>query len=349
MTTRYLFLCPDSKSASGGIAVIYDVVSLLNGAGYDAAIVHNAPSAGYPDYPTPVPAFYTRRMRDVYWRYSGLKTKFRLMWERWTSGKRQLKPITFLPSDVIVAPEFQLAEAIEAFDGWPIVVFVQNPFSLMASYHRASQRGFVPQRSVKFWLGIADVCRTHLSILGLEPSAFFPVSMKPHEFPFQQEKQKLITYMPRKRPIEAMLISEALKRRGNLQGYQIEALDNIPRSAVAEKLKDSRIFISLLHQEALGFPAAEAMAAGCIVVGYDGLGTAEYFDSTVGVPVTEGDVAGLVEAIERIIAQYETNPAPFEAMRKKAAVRVTQLYSMIAFEDGLIKAWEQLHKSLTSQ
>ena len=80
--------------------------------------------------------------------------------------------------------------------------------------------------------------------------------------------------MPRKRPWEAAIISEALIRRKNILDYRIEALENMPRSEVANKLADSRIFISLLQHEALGFPAAEAMAAGCIVIGFDGLGTA---------------------------------------------------------------------------
>ena len=39
MTRRYLFLCPDEKTASGGIAVIYDVVTLLNKSGYSAAVI----------------------------------------------------------------------------------------------------------------------------------------------------------------------------------------------------------------------------------------------------------------------------------------------------------------------
>lgn len=349
MTRRYLFLCTDDKSASGGTAVIYDLVALLNKSGYDAALVHNSPDAGYPDYPVQVPTFYTRAMQQVYWRYSRPRGRLKMIKDRLALRQKKLLPVSLRRTDIIVVAEFQFAEAIEAFDGLPIVVFVQNPFSLMTSYHRAVGRGLVPQKQVKFWLGIADVCRSHLSILGLEPNAIFPVTMKPQEFPFQKLKQRLITYMPRKRPWEAALIAEALARRNRLSGYRIEALENITRSEVAAKLAQTRIFISLLQQEALGFPAAEAMAAGCIVVGFDGLGTAEYFDEEVGVPVTEGDVASLVEAVEQVVIEYEADPSRLDVMRCEASKRVNSRYSTSAFETRVLEAWRQLDEVIIQQ
>jgi hypothetical protein len=77
MACRYLFLCPDSTSASGGIAVIYDVVALLNKSGYCAIVVHNSPDAGYPDYSETVPMLYTKEMNKIYWRYLDKKNKLK--------------------------------------------------------------------------------------------------------------------------------------------------------------------------------------------------------------------------------------------------------------------------------
>lgn len=349
MTRRYLFLCPDEKSASGGIAVIYDVVALLNKSGYRAAVIHNAPDAGYPDYPDPVPMFYSKNMQRVYWRHARLRARAKIFRDWVGSRKKKLQLIDLRPTDVIVAPEFQVAEAIEAFEGMNIAVFVQNPFSLMTSCHRASERGFNPKTQVRFWFGIADVCRSHLNVLGLKPSAIFPVTMKPHEFPFQTRKEKLITYMPRKRPWEAALLAEALVRRDRLLGYRLEALENMPRTEVAAKLARTRIFISLLKHEALGFPAAEAMAAGCVVVGFDGLGTAEYFDNDVGIPVTEGDIAALITAVEQTVAEYEADPSRLDTMRHKASERVNMLYSVSAFQNGVLNAWNQFNDILDNQ
>lgn len=347
MSTRYLFLCPDRTSASGGIAVIYDMVALLNRMGYEAVAVHNSPAAGYPDYSQPVPACYTRRIWQTYWRHMGPRGKLRMAHERLAARGSRLQPLDLRPNDVIVAPEFQLAEAIDAFRGWPLVTLVQNPFGLMLSHQRALQRGDDPRNHVSFWLGMSEVCRSHMAMLNCTPSAFFPVTMKPHEFPFQDGKQPLITYMPRKRPWEATIIADALERRGKVPGYRIEALDNIPRAEVAAMLARSRIFISLLQNESLGFPAAEAMASGCIVVGFDGLGGAEFFDSTTGMPVTEGDVAGVVEAVERTVAEYDQDPARLDTMRKRASELVNRRYSTEAFETGVLGAWASLETAIS--
>ena len=131
-----------------------------------------------------------------------------------------------------------------------------------------------------------------------------------------------------------------------MENYELLALDGISRAEVSKKLQESRIFISLLKDEALGFPAAEAMSSGCIVVGFDGLGCAEYFDNTTGVPVTEGDIASLVFAVERVVSEYEQNPAPYDAMRKRASERINKRYSTEAFESAALKTWEKISERL---
>ena len=164
---RYLFLCTDRATASGGIAVIYDMVALLNDRGYEAAVVHNSPTARYPDHPREVPAYCTRLVSRTYWRHAGLRAKLSTLRPRPRGrGPRAFRPLELRPTDVIVVPEFQLAEAIEAFGGTRFVVLVQNPFGLMSAYRRAVERGLSPHRSVRYWLSIADVCERHIEILG---------------------------------------------------------------------------------------------------------------------------------------------------------------------------------------
>lgn len=344
---RYLFLCPDRTSASGGIAVIYDMVSFINQQGYDAAVVHNNPSAGYPDYPHPVPAYYTRRMWKAYWRHAGIRKKISMAKERSVVGESRLDALHLAPTDVIVVPEYQLAEAIEAFPEQKLIVFVQNPFSLIKSHSRATERGLNPNKRVSFWCGIADVCQRHLEVLGANNIIYFPVSMKPSEFNFQKIKKRLITYMPRKRPEEAKVIHQSLLSRGKILDYDVKALDGITRREVIESLEESLIFISLLKEEALGFPAAEAMASGCIVVGFDGLGCAEYFNDTTGVPVPEGDLAGIVNSVEQVINEYNRDPARLDELRKYACKLVNKKYSIEEFEGGVASAWSTIDKSLS--
>jgi Glycosyltransferase len=166
--------------------------------------------------------------------------------------------------------------------------------------------------------------------------------MKPEEFSFGAEKDDLITYMPRKRPVEAKLIVEALSGRGHVGGYRIEPLENLPRTEIAARLRRSRFFISLQKAESIGFPAAEAMAAGCIVVGYTGLGGREYFTDELGIPVTEDDTAGLVRALETAVAEYATDPMRLDAMRTRASAEINRRFSRAAFDEALRAVWKQI-------
>lgn len=348
---RYLFLCPDRTSASGGIAVIYDMVALLIRAGHDAAVLHNASSAGYPDYHQSLPAFFTRRIRREEWRWMGRRGQLERVGQTLAGlgRKARLTEVALRPTDVIVAPEFMMAEALMAFPGQPLAVFVQNPFAFMRAYDRALKRGADPAGTVRFWFGMSDIVARYLSLMGARNTGFFPVSMKPQDFPYQPQKTDLITYMPRKRPWEARVIDRALRQRGLIGSYRLEALDGMPRAEIARKLSESRIFISLMKDESLGFPAAEAMASGCIVVGFDGQGGAEFFDETTGVPVAEGDVAGLVLAVEKVVRDHAEDPARFDRMRKHASDLVNARYSTEAFESGVLRVWQDFEATLEAE
>jgi hypothetical protein len=351
MTRRFLFLCPDRRSASGGIAVIYDAVVTLRRAGHEAAIVHNAPGAGYPDYDDVPPLFHTYACRRVQMRHYGMgRTRLRhemsLIRDRMRGGA--LPALDLRRDDVIVAPEFMMAEAMEAFPDPDLGVRVQNPFCFMEAHLRGLERGLDIRDRAAWLIGIADICMRQFDLLDLKRVFYMPVSMKPEEFPFRADKRKLITYMPRKRPVEARLIDRLLRDRGRVAGYEILALDGIPRAEVSRKLQESLVFISLLKAEALGFPAAEAMAAGCVTIGFTGLGGDEYFDAASGVPVPEGDLAGLIHAVEASVAEYEADPARLDALRRHASGMINDRYSSARFETALLRIWSEIDSGARS-
>ncbi|MFD2858386.1 hypothetical protein ACFSZS_31510 [Seohaeicola zhoushanensis] len=175
-------------------------------------------------------------------------------------------------SDVIVVPEFLLAEAVAAFPQNRKVLISQNPFSHLRAYARLLKQGREATHAFVYAVGVSEICVGVCDLLGSRQLGYVPVTMWPERFPFQQNKEKLVTFMPRKRREEATIIEAVLRARGKLHGYRLEAIDGIPLADVAERLARSRFFISLQSREGLGFPAAEAMASGCVVVGYTGLG-----------------------------------------------------------------------------
>lgn len=340
MSRRYLFLCPDAQKASGGVAVLYDCVTFLREAGYDAAAVHQSPDARYPNQDIDAPVYFTPEIRRASAARQGLQGRL----NRYAASvahqfvkSRNLR-LELRAEDLIVAPDFMLSDVLEAFPDNPKVLFVQNPFVYTHMHGIARGRGLDPVGGFIRFLGIADICMDTFELLGAEPVSRFPVSPNLSLFPFRQEKKPLITYMPRKRPQEAAIIDTALRQRGRLGEFDLVAIDRLPQAGVAGLLGESLVFLSLLKTEALGFPAAEAMAAGCITIGYTGLGTREYFDETTGIPVEEGDTMGVVRAVEQALEEYRADPSRLDDMRKRASERIHQRYSRDAFRDGLLEA-----------
>lgn len=344
MTQRYLFLCPDMRAASGGIAVIYDMVSVLCRAGYQAAIVHNNPDAGYPDHPDRPPMFYTQDYASARKYFDGRLAQLTVPLQLWRKRIRggPLAPVQQTADDILVVPEFMIAAAMAAFPQARIGVFVQNTFAFERAHAEGLARGFDIRQRADWFLGVSDICLDQFDLMGIETGYHLPVSMKPEDFPFRRDKEALITYMPRKREAEARQIVDALERRGQLAGYRLQALDGMPRLEVSQHLQRSRFFISLLRQESIGFPAAEAMAAGCIVVGYTGLGAREYFTPQTGIPVTEDDTLGLVRALEAAVAEYTAAPDRLDALRHQASLAVNDRYCRLRCETALLDLWSKL-------
>ena len=342
--TRYLFLCPDSRKASGGVAVIYDTVTALVRAGHDAAVLHHSPGAGYADHPGHPPSFYSHACRRARLPHIGrlrrLRERLAMPRERLRGGR--LAALDLRPTDVIVVPEYMVQDALDGFPANRLGLFVQNPFSFLPAYVHAAEAGHDMAARISWYIGVSDVCFDQFDLLGITGAHFLPVSMKPDDFPYREEKEPLITYMPRKRRAEAVQIVAALERRGRIGGYRLQALDDMPRHEISAWMQRSRFFLSLQKHESIGFPAAEAMAAGCIVVGYTGLGAREYFTPETGIPVTEDDTAGLVRALEEAVADYARDPARLDALRRHASAAINARYSESAFESALLRIWAEI-------
>ncbi|MER5173792.1 hypothetical protein [Thioclava kandeliae] len=341
MPRRHLFLCPDGKKASGGVAVIYDTAAKIHEMGYDVAIMHLSSKAGYPHSANP-PLVYDQEWgryetKNVS-RLGYLRRRFNYLKDRLVPGP--LPKVDLRPSDVIVVPDFMLSAALAAYPYQQIGLFIQNTF---AAQRQISLINAVDLKRIKWALGVSDICMQQIDLLGLKNGYYLPASMHPHNFIYQKNKEKLITYMPRKRPDEARYIHKVLEQRGNLKGYKLKPLDNMPLHEVSDALGRSRFFISLQKHESIGFPAAEAMASGAIVVGYTGLGGREYFTSDTGIPVTEDDSSALILTLESAISEYETNSARLDALRLSASLHINRHFNNDRFNKAIEKIWKDIN------
>lgn len=78
-------------------------------------------------------------------------------------------------------------------------------------------------------------------------------------------------------------------------------LDNLSEIETAEILQSAKLFLSFGLREGFGLPPLEALACGCLVVGYDGLAGREYFHPPFATAVEDGDIVGFARSVENAI------------------------------------------------
>lgn len=155
-------------------------------------------------------------------------------------------------------------------------------------------------------------------------------------------KKKQIAYMPRRRGEEAQRIIKALERRGVLKGWNVVAIDSLPAQGVANVLRESMIFLSFSQREGFGLPPLEAMACGCLVVGFHGHGGAEFFDPAYCYPIQEDDICTFQETLESLLTDSQVDEI-CKIKGQIAARTVSGKYTMERQDRDVINA---LSKSL---
>lgn len=319
MSRRLVFVCyPDTNSPIGGVKQIYRQVELLVGAGLEAYVLQ---------------------------RQAG----FRADW--FTSSAPVLDLDSYIASgpsadtDLIVLPETWLAQVPSYLPGIPKVIFNQNAFytfgleghcaaDTLNLYQHADIQGVVTVSHDSRQL-LVDGCgvaaeRCHVVLNGINPELFHPPEVK----------VRRIVFMGRK---HADHIRKALlmgSRRPAWQRYAFRELPRMSHEQVALELREALMFLSCGHPEGFGLPLAEAIACGCLVVGYHGLGGRDF--ATPHMHCVEfGDLMGFVNGIEAEITRFEHNPQAVIAERHQAATNILERYSPAAESAACVSCWEQ--------
>lgn len=284
--SRILYLSYESEKPSGGVKVIHTHVRLLRARGFDAYVLH-------PD----------REFRPAWLQECAPALA--------TGGGFQLSP-----DDVVVIPEDHY-QGLQALAAVPVrkFLFCQNHFYIF--------RGLGGQKTWQDF-GVSEVfCCSHVIRTFIENQlGWKPVAVVPNSLPLGQlrpgsEKKLQIAYMPRKRAAETAFI-QALFYRQFPQHREVAwlPLENLPETEVFRHLSESALFLSTSLYEGFGLPPLEAMACGCIVVGFHGYGGLEYANASNGFWVNEGELVECAGRLGDAIAGLKTQSAALETMRR---------------------------------
>ncbi len=240
--SRVLYYCPDHPSPSGGTKTLYRHVDLLRGMGIDAAILHNKPGFRCSWFVNTTPVVYT--------------------------------PDTGLDSDtdLLVLPEVLGPQTVALAGPVPKVIFNQNTHYTWRGYSIPPVEPTpYTDPHVRGSLVLTEYDEKVLRwAFPKHPVFVVPHGIDPVLFPLGESKRKQIAYMPRKHPEEARQVLGWLWARGALKGWEVVAIDGLSEADTSQVLQESLVFMAFGYPEGGTLPPFEAMATGCVVVGYGG-------------------------------------------------------------------------------
>ena len=294
------FVAPDVARPSGGVRAIYRFVDLLNSAGAAAAVLH------------------TRR-------------GFRCQWFD-NETRVVYAPVRVGGADVLVVPAYLLAEVPSIAPGVRKVILNQNAYRTFRASPGRSGPVASSLMSARDVVGVLVVSEDNERYL---EHAFPEVAItRLHHWidsdifyvDTAAQRRKIIA-MPRKRPDDFEQVSAILAARQALSGWELEVLEGRPELEVAASLRESVLFLSLARAEGFGLPAAEAMACGCHVIGYHGMGGRELFREPFAVAIEDGDTRAFASMIEEFVRTYEERADTLRRQGVEAAAFIHSTYS----------------------
>lgn len=303
---RIIYVLEPFPSPHGGVGVIYRHVEILMAHGF-SAFVH------LPERPE----------IDFYQ----------------TSARQLIGGFALDTSDILVIPEI-LGWALRQFKPLPIrrLMFCQSHMLPPLEHPRDA----LAQWGVHGIIASSAAIRNDLqSNYGLSDIPLIPCAVDATRFAPARHKKRQIAYMPRKRPEEAAAIEAEFKRRHARADVPWVPIDQVPQTEVARILSESSVFLSLpADRESLGLPPLEAMASGCLVVGYHGEGGREYINDLNGWWAETGDRGSCVDGLAAALDVFAGGGPDLEARRSAMAATVDG-YSPRRMEAALLDFWQR--------
>lgn len=361
--SRIYVVCPDLEQAAGGVKQIYRQADILDRNGVDAFVLHQAKGFRVRGFSTEARIAYNRRIFEELAppERGGIRSRlvnflkglekfmfsgaFRMKWFKSIWCSMTIPEAKLRREDVLMIPEFYGRSISAAAKGIRKVIFNQNAHYTFGGYPLTGTSLETPYShpEVLATVVISEQNRNYLRYV-------FPdhhlhrnhYGINPRVFSCHGAKKKQMAFMIRKIAFEVEEVINLLKFRGNLREFTLVIIDKMPEQEVARTLQESMIFLSFSNREGCPMPPMEAMACGCVVIGYDGFGGREYFKEEFSYPVPEGDSVRYCQSVEKAIQDYYDDPAAFINKGRRASEFISREYSEAREEADILEFWDGL-------
>lgn len=346
---KILFICPYNKHISGGVKQIYRQVDVLNKFGFDAEVLHKKRNqrCKWFENSTRIGSNF-----NIFKQIKNLKNNPTSKSSFFHKSQNFIEKLIFsnfdttlISSDtILVFPEIYALYAHTIFTNNRKVIFNQNCFYTFndANFESTTDFSYI-NKNIVGTICVSENSYDYLKFTFPESKMYrINCGINNSIFNFSNQKQKLIAYMPRKLSQDLNQIMSILKTRNNLSDWKFMEIDNKSELEVASILKQSAIFLSLNYVEGFGLPPAEAIACGCLVIGYTGQGGKEYLTQENGLPIEERNIIDFVQKIELAMRNYDINPEYYVTKNKIASELILDTYSLKNEEIAIVSAWESI-------
>jgi hypothetical protein len=338
----YYFVLPGVDVPCGGINVLIQFINVLNIAGYNVAPLYPAAHDQPPYISCDVQGYFSTDLNSAFKRGRSYRDRIKALINIPTALIKINLPIQRSASDVFIIPEFLYPEVHSVFSDAYTILGVQDVMGLARSLKRESQNGTAVIDDFDAVFITSEASDKAVKAFTNHLPHKLLLSVEKPNLTFHKHKKLQIAYMPRKREIEADIVVTLLKKLDVLKDIEFIKIDNFSNDDLIKTFNDSLLFLSFSLAEGFGLPAAEAMCAGCITVGYTGVGGDEYFTDDTGFPIADSDIVSFVNTVEAIILEYEYNPARLDKMREKSSNRLLNDYSIQNMRETLLHVWAEI-------
>ena len=282
--SRIFYFCPDFPQPSGGVKTLYRHVARLCQMGFDAFIVHQR--SGF----------------QLHWH--GIDAPLVYLEER----------PQFTPQDVWVLPEVMadFARQTKHFPGQRVVLVL----SWAPAYSRLRSGETWPDLGISHVLTKSPLVRDWLRWSMDAAVTLIPEFVDPARYFYEPaQKQPQISYMTRKDNSGELLRGILTRRGAPFDAFMWQPLRELDEADYAAHLRQSALFLPTTTQEAMHVSVLDAMACGCLVVGYSGIGGADYMigsgDKQNCILVDNGNLPALGQRLAEVLTVYHADPQQF--------------------------------------
>lgn len=305
---RILYECLDFQVPAGGIRRLYRHVEVLSAAGFQASILHHTPGFKIEWFDSTAPVMY------------------------WDKG------FVFDASDVLVIPEGH-TNVMRDTRGFPCrrVVIALNWARIFGSLRiGVDWRSFDIKHVIagslyeKKFISETMGLESTAIVSGIDLDVFRP---SPH-------KQCAIAFMPRKDTEYFHLIASIFRARcPQYIDVPFIPLENVSHDQVAKTLSTSGLFLANTFPEGLSRKTLEAMASGCLVVGFAGKGSLECMDHLVNCYLAaDADALQAAEYLEAAVQSFKSGGS---LEMQRAARKTAKKYSLTQEQVNVIAFWNK--------